>query len=177
MTLCRTLSVFLAVHCFTHQYVCFAVIMPSQSRLVYRPPKGLFYFVATETISEFPECAIQFDIPFDSPWQLTFELLLFGCRIGFQWDSECSYRQASTLHTQLAIAAGTITRIYAGFINTAGCLSLGHMAQCVVHALKGLACRARATPACSPASHCKQCTVLTSPLIHARGCATPSRTH
>ncbi len=39
----------------------------------------------------------------------------------------------------------------------AGQLSLGPMAQCVVHALKGLACRARATPACSPASHCKQC--------------------
>ncbi len=46
--------------------------------------------------------------------------------------------------------------------HTAGCLSFHHMAQCVVHALKGLACRARVTPASSPASHCKQCSALTS---------------
>ena len=37
---------------------------------------------------------------------------------------------------------------------TIGYLSFGPMAQCVVHALKGLACRARVIPACSPASHC-----------------------
>ena len=49
------------------------------------------------------------------------------------------------------------------------------MAQCVVHALKGLACRARATPASSPASHCKQYSALTSPALHARGCTSPSR--
>ena len=43
-----------------------------------------------------------------------------------------------------------------GAVSTsAGCQSFGPMAQCVVHALKGLACRARATPASSPASHCK----------------------
>ena len=36
-------------------------------------------------------------------------------------------------------------------------LSFGPMAQCVVHALKDLARRARVTPASSPASHCKQC--------------------
>ncbi len=42
------------------------------------------------------------------------------------------------------------------------------MAQCAVHALKGLACRVRATPASSPASHCKQRSVLTSPSLHAR---------
>ena len=35
---------------------------------------------------------------------------------------------------------------------TAGFLSFHPMAQCVVHALKGLACRARVTPASSPAS-------------------------
>ena len=58
---------------------------------------------------------------------------------------------------------------------TAGYLSFGPMAQCVVHALKGLACRARVTPASSPASHCKQCSALTSPSLHARGCASPSR--
>ena len=58
---------------------------------------------------------------------------------------------------------------------TAGYLSFGPMAQCVVHALKGLACRARVTPAGSPASHCKQCSALTSPALHARGCASPSR--
>ncbi len=34
---------------------------------------------------------------------------------------------------------------------TTGYLSFGPMAQCVVHALKGLTCRARATPASSPA--------------------------
>ncbi len=32
-----------------------------------------------------------------------------------------------------------------------------------------------ATPASSPASHGKQCSALTSPLLHARGCASPSR--
>jgi hypothetical protein len=35
-----------------------------------------------------------------------------------------------------------------------GYLSFHPMAQCGVHALKGLACRARVTPASSPASHC-----------------------
>ncbi len=54
---------------------------------------------------------------------------------------------------------------------TAGCLYFHPMAQCVVHTLKGLACRARVTPASSPASHCKQCSALTSP---ARGFASPS---
>jgi hypothetical protein len=49
----------------------------------------------------------------------------------------------------------------------------GPMAQCVVHALKGLACRV--TPASSPASHCKQRSALTSPALHARGCTSPSR--
>ena len=44
---------------------------------------------------------------------------------------------------------------------TIGYLSFGTMAQCVVHALKGLVCRARVTPASSPASHSKQCSVLT----------------
>ena len=34
---------------------------------------------------------------------------------------------------------------------------------------------ARVTPASSPASHCKQCSALTSPALHARGCASPSR--
>ncbi len=34
--------------------------------------------------------------------------------------------------------------------NTTGYLSVNPMAQCVVHALKGLACRARVTPASSP---------------------------
>jgi hypothetical protein len=50
---------------------------------------------------------------------------------------------------------------------TARYLSFDPMAQCVVHTLKGLACRARATQASSPASHCKQCLALTSPLLHA----------
>ena len=59
---------------------------------------------------------------------------------------------------------------------TAGYVRCGPMAQCAVHALVGLACRrrARATPASSPASHCKQCVALTSPLLHARGCVRPS---
>ena len=49
-------------------------------------------------------------------------------------------------------------------IYTTGHLSFHHMAQCVVHALKGLACHARATPA-----------RLTPPSLHARSCASPSR--
>ena len=56
-----------------------------------------------------------------------------------------------------------------------GHLRFGPMAQCVVHVLKGLACRARVTPANLPASHCKQCSALTSPSLHVRGCASPSR--
>ncbi len=47
-------------------------------------------------------------------------------------------------------------------IHTTGCLSFHHMAQCAVHALKGLAFRARVTPASSHASHCKQGSALTS---------------
>ena len=43
---------------------------------------------------------------------------------------------------------------------TVGYLSFGPMAQCVVHALKGLACRARVTPASS---------ALTSPSLQACG--------
>ncbi len=49
-----------------------------------------------------------------------------------------------------------------------GYLSFGPMVQCVVHALKCLACRARVTPASSPVS-------LTLPSLHARGRASPSR--
>ena len=49
------------------------------------------------------------------------------------------------------------------------------MDQCVVHARKGLPCRTRVSPASSPASHCTQCSALTSPSLHARGCASPSR--
>ncbi len=53
-------------------------------------------------------------------------------------------------------------------------VSFGPTAQCVVHVLKGLACRARVTPASSPASHCKQCSASTSPALYARGCTSPS---
>jgi hypothetical protein len=48
-----------------------------------------------------------------------------------------------------------------------GCLSFHRMAQCDVYALKGLACRARVTPASSPALHCKQCSALMSPSLNA----------
>ena len=61
--------------------------------------------------------------------------------------------------------------------STAEYLSFGPMAQCVVHALKGMACRAHVTPASFPASHCKQCSALTSPSLHACGCASTSRAH
>ena len=54
-------------------------------------------------------------------------------------------------------------------------LRFGPTAQCVVHALKGLICRACVAPASLPASHCKQCSALTSPAFHACGCARPSR--
>ena len=40
--------------------------------------------------------------------------------------------------------------------DTAGYLSLGPLAQCVVHALKGLTCRARVTPASSPSASSAQ---------------------
>ncbi len=66
----------------------------------------------------------------------------------------------------------------ASYDSTTGCLSFHPMAQCVVHALKGLACRARVTQASSPASHwrhCKQLSALTSPALHACGGASPSR--
>ena len=56
-----------------------------------------------------------------------------------------------------------------GMSTTAGYLRSHPIAQRVVHALKGLACRARVAPASSPASHCKQCSALTSPSLHARG--------
>jgi hypothetical protein len=59
--------------------------------------------------------------------------------------------------------------------NTAGYPSFGPAAQCVVHAREGLACRTSVTPASSPVSHCKQCSALTPPSLHARGCASPSR--
>ncbi len=55
-------------------------------------------------------------------------------------------------------------------MGTAGCLSFHRMAQCVVHALKSLACRAPVTPASSPASHCKQRSALT-PLRSTRAAA------
>jgi hypothetical protein len=60
---------------------------------------------------------------------------------------------------------------------TTGYLSFHPMAQCVVRAIKCLACRARVTQARSPASHCMQCSALTSPSLsslHARGCTKPS---
>ncbi len=58
---------------------------------------------------------------------------------------------------------------------TVGCRNFHPMAQCIVHVLKGMACRARVIPASSPASHYKQCSVLTSPALHARSCASLSR--
>ena len=70
-------------------------------------------------------------------------------------------------------ASPLYTLCFANFCTT-GYLSFGPTAQCVVHALKGLACRARVTPVSSPASHCKQCSALTSPALHAHGCASPS---
>ncbi len=58
---------------------------------------------------------------------------------------------------------------------TAGYLSFGPMAQCVVHALDGLAYRARVAPASSPVLHYKQRSALTLlPSLHSRGCASPS---
>ena len=54
-----------------------------------------------------------------------------------------------------------------------GCLRFDLMAQCVVHALKGLACRAHVAPARLPASHCKQCSALISPSLRMRGYARP----
>ncbi len=56
---------------------------------------------------------------------------------------------------------------YHGNYYTTRYLSFHKMAQCVVHALKGLACRARVTR--------QHCSALTSPSLHARGCASPSR--
>jgi hypothetical protein len=52
-------------------------------------------------------------------------------------------------------------------------ISFHPMAQCVVHALKGLACRARVPPASLPASHCKHSSAHMSPALHIRGCASP----
>ena len=62
-------------------------------------------------------------------------------------------------------------------VSTAGYRNFHPIAQCVVHALKGLACRARVTLTSSPTSHRKQCSALTSPSLHTRGCARPSRAH
>ncbi len=76
------------------------------------------------------------------------------------------------LHEQYINETQNRLIINASATDTAECLSFHPMAQCVVHALKGLACRARVTPASSPASHCKQCSAL-----HARGCASPSRAY
>jgi hypothetical protein len=68
----------------------------------------------------------------------------------------------------------TIHQQWHSSCNASALLLLHPMAQCIMHALKGLACRARGTPACLPASHCKQCSALTLPVLHARGCASPS---
>jgi hypothetical protein len=75
------------------------------------------------------------------------------------------------IHTRTRVCFSPYARVR----YTAGYLSFHPMAQCVVHALKGLACRARVTPASLPASHCKQCSALTSPSLHAHSCASPSR--
>ena len=71
------------------------------------------------------------------------------------------------LSTRLCISSRSNTNIQQG---TTWYLIVYLMAQCAVHALKGLTCRALATPASSPASHCKQCSALASLLLHARGC-------
>jgi hypothetical protein len=65
--------------------------------------------------------------------------------------------------TQIQIAASKLAHqsIRVSQQYSTGYLSFGPMAQCVVHALKGLACRAHVTPP-------------TSPAFHARGCASPS---
>ena len=63
--------------------------------------------------------------------------------------------------TQTSVLPDTGASLTLCRLSTTGYLSFGPMAQCVVHALKGLARRARVTPA-------------SSPVLHARGCASPS---
>ncbi len=55
--------------------------------------------------------------------------------------------------------------------STAGYLRFHHMAQCVAHALKGMACRARVTPASSPSLHARLL------LAHAKVTATELKGH
>jgi hypothetical protein len=107
-------------------------------------------------------------------------LLGRGARIAYV---PCLWLRQSILRTLLVPSMSLINgfnqplRSFLTSINhcdTAGYLRFHPIAQCAVHALKGLACRARVTPASSPASLCKQCSALTSPALHARGCASPS---
>ena len=67
--------------------------------------------------------------------------------------------EQSYVHNQYTDASN---HILLPMLPPGACLSFGPMTQCVVHALKGLACRARVTPASSHASHCKQGSALTS---------------
>ncbi len=85
--------------------------------------------------------------------------------------TQCHQRQfIERRHTQVSIrtthtSAVRLFRVRGSTISsTVGNPSLRPMAQCVVHALKGLACRARVTSASLPASHSKQCSALMSPL-------------
>ncbi len=108
-------------------------------------------------------------------WEVTLALACLLQRIVNESAQACSPCFVRRMRVCDRVVAKTQSFVRARATLTAGYLSFGPMAQCVVHALKGLACRARFTPASLPASHCKQCSALTSPSLHARGCASPSR--
>ena len=94
-------------------------------------------------------------------------LELLGC------CARCSALQQSLSRlTRAALLSAMRTRP----VCTARCLGFQYLAQCVGHALRDLACCASSTLASSRASHCKQCLELMSHLLHACGCASPSRT-
>ncbi len=93
--------------------------------------------------------------------------LPWRAHIASPFCARCGHSSQNKLFLHPYIAQANKHHHNKSVIATAGYLSFQPMIQCVMHALKGLACRARVTPASSPASHCKQYSALTSPSLHA----------
>ena len=91
-------------------------------------------------------------------WPLVVYYRIYTCMMLLFQNSDISTsgywhcRSARPLRIQLAYYSFSLACVLLFASKYCCCLSFHPMAQCAVHALKGLACRARATPASSPAS-------------------------
>ncbi len=98
-------------------------------------------------------------VSFVCAWGLTAPFSVYYALVFSQTNSLMCLRVCKRACTWAGRASVSITALYSSlrlYVRTVGCIRFHPMVQCVEHVREGLACRACATPACLPASHCKQ---------------------